>query len=288
MVMCEICGTDRHLDRHHVIPRHAGGTNNTTIHSETNLITLCRDCHRNLHEGRWKLSRSQDGIRVLDAHTGRQVMRRLYNRDLDIPSLLHSFNNMDRSLSLIFEVLPFLSDDQLTETFGYASALGKRSWLLQAAVLYEAQQRSIYGERSLEAVARRFDMGLRQAEKYALVWKVFFSKGDEEFVNIDEIALDEPSWYLVAASETKDPEKWLSYAQDRKEEDPRYSVAAFRRDIQLANIMEGTQKVLEPNPAACQLPTLEGSVCPWLRLFCVRSGTPVPAKECTECNEDTA
>ena len=116
------------------------------------------------------------------------------------------------------------------EAFAYTSSFGKLSWLVQAAILYEAQQRSIYGDRTLEAIARRFEISLRQAQKYALVWKVFFSPGgEEENVNVDAILLDEPSWYVVAAAETRDPEKWLAYAQDRKMEDSRYSVATFRR-----------------------------------------------------------
>ena len=62
----------------------------------------------------------------------------------------------------------------------------------------------------MEAIARRFEIGLRQAQKYALVWKVFFANGGEgEYVNIDVILLDEPSWYVVAVTETSEPEKWL-------------------------------------------------------------------------------
>ena len=76
------------------------------------------------------------------------------------------------------------------EAFAYASSFSKRSWLVQAAILSEAQQRSIYGDRSLEAIARRFEISLRQAQKYALVWKVFFAEEDrEENVNVDAIIL---------------------------------------------------------------------------------------------------
>ncbi len=137
-------------------------------------------------------------------------MRRLYNPDLDIPSLFQLLNLAEDSLSRLNQALPYLTDEQLVEAFAYASSFGKRSWLVQAAILYEAQQRSTYGERTLEAIARRFEIGLRQAPKYALVWKVFFAQGgQEENVNIDAILLDEPSWYVVAATESKEPEQWL-------------------------------------------------------------------------------
>ncbi len=180
--------------------------------------------------------------------------------------------------------MAYLSDDQLVEAFNYASNFGKRSWLVQAAVLYEAQQRSIYGKQSLEAIARRFEIGVRQAQKYALVWKVFFERDrKEEYVNIDAIVLDQPSWYVIAATETKEPEKWLAYAQDRKQEDPRYSVAAFRRDVQRFNLESNAhgQKFLdEPD---VPLPMVVRQDCPWLRLVCVQSGRLVPINDCNDC-----
>ena len=208
------------------------GSKNPAVQDESNLITLCRSCHRNLPEGRWELVPSPEGIWVFDKHTGEQVMRRLRNPEMDAPSLFQILNAAEDSLSRLFEALPYLSDDQLKEAFTYACSFGKRSWLVQAAILYEAQQRSTYGDRTLEAIARGFGISRRQAQKYALVWKVFFAgDGGEENVNIEVFPLDRPSWYIVAATETNEPEKWLAYAQDRKEEDPRYSVTAFRRDI---------------------------------------------------------
>lgn len=135
-------------------------------------------------------------------------MRRLLNPDLNPPSLFHILNLTEDTLSQLLQALPCLADDQLVEAFQYACSFGKRSWLLQAAILYdEAQQRSIYGERTLEAIARRFEIGPHQAQKYALVWKVFFARGvEKESVNIDAIILNEPSWYVLAATETKEPE----------------------------------------------------------------------------------
>ena len=154
-------------------------------------------------------------------------------------------------------------------------------------MLHETQQRSIYGDRSLEAIARRYDMSQRQAQKYALVWKAFFQEKDEkENVNVDALVLDEPSWYVVAATETKEPEKWLAYAQDRKMEDSRYSVSSFRRDIQHANLVEGPDcpyaddsRSAVPTP----LPSWERRECPWIKPYCTRTGRQVPIDECIGC-----
>ena len=42
---CQLCGSYRHLQIHHVCPRSKGGDN-----SEDNLLTLCNDCHAEVHK----------------------------------------------------------------------------------------------------------------------------------------------------------------------------------------------------------------------------------------------
>ncbi|MFC1999213.1 HNH endonuclease [Chloroflexota bacterium] len=285
---CQICGDIRNLDRHHMVPRHAGGRKNPIIHSEDNLIWLCRSCHRNVHEGRWLLDRSPDGLRVIDKETGEQVMRRLQQPELDAPSFFHILNLAEHSLSSLFDRLQYLSDDQLVEAFSYTRSLGKHSWMMQAAILYEAQQRSVYDDHVLEGIARRFEISLRHAQKYALIWRTFFVPITEkgENVNVDAFMLNEPSWYVIAATESPDPHRWLAYAQDRKVQDLRYSVAAFRREIRFARILEG----LADLPEGGELFLDEDDSrepwrhCPWVRLYCVCSGRPIPVgQECDTC-----
>ena len=137
---CEICGNIRNLDRHHVIPRRMGGTKDPAIHDESNLMTLCRTCHRNLHEARWELVRTPVGIEVIDKETGDRVMRRVINPDLDVPALFQLLNLTEETLGRLHESLAFFTDDQLVAAYGYSSSFGKRSWLIQAAILYEAQR----------------------------------------------------------------------------------------------------------------------------------------------------
>jgi hypothetical protein len=182
--------------------------------------------------------------------------------------------------------LAYLSDEELTQAFDYARGFGKKAWLVQAAILHEAQARSIYGDQALAGVARRFDISLRQAEKYATVWQTFFAgqEGAEEIVNIDEIVLEEPSWYVVAASETKDPHAWLAYAQDRKLEDPRYTVAALRRDIRAARLHDSIGQARAGRGATPQH-ELDRWACPWVRIYCTRSGRPLSLDACDTCAE---
>jgi hypothetical protein len=123
------------------------------------------------------------------------------------------------------------------------------------------------------------------AQKYALVWKVFFQQnGQEENVNIDAIILDEPSWYIIAATETQDPETWLAYAQDRKMGDSRYSIMAFRRDIRLAKLNESIIQAREARVLNDDLCRVDSWTCPWLRLACIRTGIPTTTPECGRCD----
>ena len=96
---CQICGAIHGLDRHHVIPRRMGGTKDPAVHDEGNLMTLCRRCHRNLHEGRWELIRSSEGIRVIDKDTGEEITRRLNNPGVDVSALFQILNLAEDSLS---------------------------------------------------------------------------------------------------------------------------------------------------------------------------------------------
>lgn len=43
---CEICNTRTYLDKHHIISRSNGGTND-----EYNITHVCPNCHRKIHKG---------------------------------------------------------------------------------------------------------------------------------------------------------------------------------------------------------------------------------------------
>jgi hypothetical protein len=269
METCEICGDGRNSEWHHIQAKGMGGSRDPVTEASENKITLCRTCHRNIHDHRWELQRSDQKLTVVDPETGELVMRRLFNRDFDASAFFHQLALSEDCLERLVHDVPYLTDEQLVDAFGSAHSLGKRAWIIQAAILYEAQQRSVYGDHSLEAIARRFDISLRQAEKYALVWKLYFRDG----VNVDEILLNEPSWYVVAASESSDPEFWLGHAQDRKAQDARYSIAEFRQDICLGR---------EAIEAGVETPVLS---CPWQTTHCekvLELITSVP--RCRECS----
>ncbi len=277
--ICQICGHSPGVDRHHVIPRGMGGSKDPAVSSEKNLITLCRSCHQNIHEGGWSLERSDDGLRVVDSRTGSEVMRRRHDSDFDASTFLALMDRLEASLSEALELIPYFDDEQLIEAFRDCQSLGRRSWILQAAILHEAQKRSVYGDRSLEAIARRFEISLSMAEKYARVWLTFFGEEGKEIFNVEEIFLSEPSWYVVAATESPDPHRWLAYAQDKKAERPGYSISEFRREIQQAALADGSTIHAPPREVATVAPRINWT-CPWVKPYCTRSGLPVPAEQC--------
>ena len=44
---CQVCGSTEHVEGHHILDYAYGGAA-----SEDNIITLCHECHKNVHRGR--------------------------------------------------------------------------------------------------------------------------------------------------------------------------------------------------------------------------------------------
>jgi hypothetical protein len=289
-MICSICSSRRDIDRHHVVPRRMGGSRDEQVHAQSNLLTRCRRCHRNIHEGGWVVTRSETELRVTDTRTGTEVMRRIYGQGFDAGAFLAGFSQIELVLGEGLGSIGFLDDEQLVEAFRNSRTVGKKAWLVQAAILHEAQRRSVYGEGMLVGIARQFEIGVRQAEKYALVWGTFFedndtreaAEGATNSVNVDAIFLGEPSWYVVAATESPAPHKWLAYAQDRKAENPRYSISDFRSDIHSAH-PEIVEDLISGDAADHK--RQRWWRCPWVQPFCTRNGRPIPVEECG-CDRD--
>ncbi len=62
-------------------------------------------------------------------------------------------------------------------------------------------------------------------------------------------------------------------------------MATFRRDIIISRFNEGLTDGKEVEQPGVGLPELRNSrACPWVKLFCVRSGKPVLFRECEDCD----
>ncbi len=82
---CEICGTSRHLEVHHIEPRRMGGSRRPEIEAPSNKSVLCRPCHTNITEQRWSLERTDRQFVVTEVPTGEGVARRLFASDFNAP-----------------------------------------------------------------------------------------------------------------------------------------------------------------------------------------------------------
>jgi len=191
------------------------------------------------------------------------------------PRAFASFQSLERGLHELLFGIPYLTDDQLVELFASLGAFDRGAWKAKAAILWEAKQRSAYGDRAWEAMGKTFGIGWRQAYNLARVWQVFFAGEDGQFcTQVQCSSLDEVSWY-IAAAETDDPKFWLAYAEDRKAENPYYTVADFRDEMQVA----GARK------EAAQSESTGSRTCRWVRVYCARLDQVVSPDRCSGCEE---
>ncbi|HET8631133.1 MAG TPA: hypothetical protein VFL91_27235, partial [Thermomicrobiales bacterium] len=122
------------------------------------------------------------------------------------------------------------ADDQLVALYRSADALGREAWVLQAHILWEARRRKEHrNDGAIKAVAAEFGISQSQASSLIRIWEHF----GKDFVDVtaphDKVV--GVSWYKTLAY-TDDPEGWLDYVAERKEEDPGYTIQALREEIQ--------------------------------------------------------
>ncbi len=238
--LCEICGTSRNLEVHHIEPRRMGGSRRPEIEAPSNKAILCRTCHTHITEQRWRLDRTDRQLLITEVATGEVVVRRLFDPDFSPSQYFQELNLLEARLDVLIQGVPYLTDDQLVGLFSYLRSLDQRTWKAQAAILWEAKRRSVYGDRAWEAMGRSFGIGWRQAYNLARVWEVYFRGEKGEYCNqLQNCSLQEVTWYIVA-SETEAPRFWLAYGEDRKAEDPGYSVSDFREEIRIAGARTGS------------------------------------------------
>ena len=84
---CEICGTARNLEVHHIEPRRMGGSRRPEIDEASNRAVLCRSGHTQITEQRCPLNRTDRQLMVTEIQTGEMVTRRCPGCDTGVPSI---------------------------------------------------------------------------------------------------------------------------------------------------------------------------------------------------------
>ena len=120
---CAICGASRNLEVHHIEPRRMGGSRRPEIEAPSNKAILCRSCHIEITEQRWRLERSETELVVTAVHTGEVVLRRLSDPDFDPSQYFQELNLVESQMNAIVRGVPYLTDDQLVDLFGYLRSL---------------------------------------------------------------------------------------------------------------------------------------------------------------------
>lgn len=99
---CVACGNKENLHQHHLVPKSHGGSND-----ETNLITLCGECHAKIHGNRSKWNSSELTKKSLQALKARGV--KLGNRtNLDEARLLSNQTTRAKATEFADKVLPIV------------------------------------------------------------------------------------------------------------------------------------------------------------------------------------
>ena len=272
---CNICGSIHQLEVHHIVSRGMGGSSRPEIEAPENKILICRSCHTEITEHRWHLTRTSTELTVVSVTTGEILVKRHYDSSFDPSAFFQRVNVLEADLEALLPGIPYLTDEQLVELFQQLRGVDKGTWKAQAAILYEARQRSVYGDRAWEAMGRSFGIGWRQAYNLARVWQIFFTNDSGQFCNqLQNSPLEESTWYVVA-SETQMPQYWLHFAEDRKASDPGYSIADFKDEIRLA----GAGIEQDPNGSRP-----DGKRCQWLRVYCEKLDQVVRPGQCSGCD----
>lgn len=149
------------------------------------------------------------------------------NKSFDLEAQYSDFfqglNKIEDYFGRVEEVIPHLSDEQLTLLYHYLDTIGKNSWRAQCAVIAEAQNRAHHGSAAVEAMAREFGVSRGQAFKDAKIYNLLLAGGQTW-------AIGEKTYYQIAI-EAPDPRAALSHAEEQVLALGRYTTREFQRYI---------------------------------------------------------
>ena len=135
-----------------------------------------------------------------------------------------------RTFERLHEEIAAASDEQLLALYRRADALGRQAWMVQAHVLHEARERKEHrNDGAIKLIAAEFGISQSQASSLIRIWEHFGAGFIDVTAPRDKVV--GVSWYKTLAY-TEDPEGWLDYVAERKEDDPGYTIKALREEIQ--------------------------------------------------------
>lgn len=140
---------------------------------------------------------------------------------------LHAVTVAESTFGALHDAIPHMDVDQIVATYQRAAELGKRAWLVQAHCLWEARERKQqHNDTALADLGRLFGITPQWAGQLCGAWQAV---PDEIRISSGDLPLAK-SFYVVAG-QTDLPQQWAEWAEDRKAENPGYSVRDLRADI---------------------------------------------------------
>lgn len=218
------CGATGRLEAHHIVFRSRGGK------EENNLVLLCENCHRRLHDERMTITGKGEMLTFTDRETGEIAVKRLVPQVATGPSVaVDESRTVQAWLDSLIDGgrLSHESDEALKTLYQEVRQLKRRAWMAQAAIINEMQSRASYGDKYREAIAEAIGCHVRTVSSRGQIYRDIIS--NPECSQAIE-TLEEEAFYKEAVSSDA-PAKWINYAAERKTENPRYSVAQFRAEM---------------------------------------------------------
>jgi len=244
---CEICGTTKNLEQHHIIYRSRGGGD-----ERENIMTLCDRCHGNVSQERWHLEyvepEAGDLIDlpqwlVIDPSLPEEqrVISRWYQPWSGSLDVLNTALGQHASIAGPLQVKAVAAlrwddlkavDQNLVEHEGW-------SHVVRAAFYFYCRQRSTYGEGWAEGVAKFFSVSRSLVYARARMFEILFLPHAER---MEHPPL--PVSYLEVVAQAADPEAALQLAITNFEKGG-YSLAQLKADLGLdqAPSSEGGEEV---------------------------------------------
>lgn len=217
---CVRCGTPFQVERHHIVFRSQGGTDD-----DSNLVSLCHDCHQKLHARQFVAWRKDDTVFLSEGGVIKQV------RLLAYEGTQHELTDTATAVANWLEpenVTPLLKDapnEVLQELYGALIRVRESAWQVQCLIVAELMERAKYGDHTAENVAAQLNMKTSTVYYRQRVAELLKDPEVREVGNV----LTGETWYRIATQAEK-PKEALLMAADRKAADPTYSTRQFQAE----------------------------------------------------------
>lgn len=238
---CELCGHDA-SEPHHLIHRSQGGTDH-----DHNLLQVCRPCHDSIHRQGYRVERTRSllgdeqgtlvtvGTLSLWNEKDELVLQRHFSTGFNQTVHLSELQAMPNLLEYCIDEVKYLDYEGMEEAAQIVGReLGEKGWKYLAELMRRARLMIPWGDRTekLTAIAEKCGLSWRTAQRLALI---------AERIDLPTLAqskVDDMSLVLVAA-EAADPVATLAHIEERKAENPNYSVRQARSEIATREAVAG-------------------------------------------------